>query len=608
MEIQYVYQKKRSEFGRHAQFSDRPAELHVDIPPDVETRKNFVSRNPIHQEVQAVQQMSEHSANTEVKVTADSGVNHLEGGWPKEVNPAELEQVTRYKKKVEKDENYIGTITRLVEIVEEIVRQNNSIDIYQEYFDDLDDSFDMVDSTPRARTINLFRDPNSVKRPAVYNCWHPDGGNRLAVAYSSIGFQAIGPDASYESYIWDVEQPNSPELALKPPSMAVCVEYNPKDPNQILSGLHSGQVCVWDVRAGGVPTRFSLPDNSHRDPVHQATWIQSKTGTDFFSTSTDGIVKWWDTRKMDNPVEELILDVTKKEDISLALGAVTLEFEPTMPTKFMVGTERGTIISGNRKAKTNADKIAAQFSGHMGPVYHISRNPQFPKIFLTVGDWTARVWSEDIKDASILSSQAEQANVTDGCWSPTRPGVFFTTKTDGTLDVYDLMVRHSTPTLRVKVSDSLRCASVHNSGSLIATGAVNGETTLINLSESLYKGHKQEKTRCNMLFERESRREKILEARQRELKLKERERSGKARIDDDAPKRSGKIVLGDEEEEEQDLNEIIEQDFTKTLEQDTKKMVDLEASLLEGSSPETITETDEDKAADGTAEGTSDAA
>ena len=137
MEIQYVYQKKRSEFGRHAQFSDRPAELHVDIPPDVETRKNFVSRNPIHQEVQAVQQMSEHSANTEVKVTADSGVNHLEGGWPKEVNPAELEQVTRYKKKVEKDENYIGTITRLVEIVEEIVRQNNSIDIYQEYFDDL---------------------------------------------------------------------------------------------------------------------------------------------------------------------------------------------------------------------------------------------------------------------------------------------------------------------------------------------------------------------------------------------------------------------------------------------------------------------------------------
>ena len=64
-----------------------------------------------------------------------------------------------------------------------------------------------------------------------------------------------------------------------------------------------------------------------------------------------------------------------------------------------------------------------------------------------------------------------------------------------------------------------------------------------------------------------------------------------------------------EEEEEQDLNEIIEQDFTKTLELDTKKMVDLEASLLEGSSSETITaDTDGDKPVEGAAEETSDAA
>merc|ERR1711953_214372 len=128
MEIQYVYQKKRSEFGRHAMFSDRPAELHVDIPPDIEMRKNFVPINPCHMEVQAVQQMSEHYVNTEVKQMESTGVNHLEGGWPKEVNPKELEQVTRFKKKIEKDENYVGAIQRLTGIVENIIRQNNSID------------------------------------------------------------------------------------------------------------------------------------------------------------------------------------------------------------------------------------------------------------------------------------------------------------------------------------------------------------------------------------------------------------------------------------------------------------------------------------------------
>ena len=65
--------------------------------------------------------------------------------------------------------------------------------------------------------------------------------------------------------------------------------------------------------------------------------------------------------------------------------------------------------------------------------------------------------------------------------------MFFTTKTDGALDVYDMMVRQSIPTLRIKVADSLRCASVHNAGRLIAAGADNGETTLLSLSESLYQ-------------------------------------------------------------------------------------------------------------------------
>lgn len=38
-----------------------------------------------------------------------------------------------------------------------------------------------------------------------------------------------------------------------------------------------------------------------------------------------------------------------------------------------------------------------------------------------------------------------------GTWSPTRPGVFFTTKMDGTLDVWDLFYKHNEPTLTVQV-------------------------------------------------------------------------------------------------------------------------------------------------------------
>lgn len=61
------------------------------------------------------------------------------------------------------------------------------------------------------------------------------------------------------------------------------------------------------------------------------------------------------------------------------------------PTKFMVGTEQGSIFTCNRKAKTPAEKIVSVYPGHHGPVYALQRNPFFPKNFLSVGDWTARV-------------------------------------------------------------------------------------------------------------------------------------------------------------------------------------------------------------------------
>lgn len=40
-------------------------------------------------------------------------MNHLEGGWPKDINPQEMEQTIRFRKKVEKDEGYIASILQL---------------------------------------------------------------------------------------------------------------------------------------------------------------------------------------------------------------------------------------------------------------------------------------------------------------------------------------------------------------------------------------------------------------------------------------------------------------------------------------------------------------
>lgn len=47
----------------------------------------------------------------------------------------------------------------------------------------------------------------------------------------------------------------------------------------------------WDTRKGGLPVEVSTVEVSHRDPVYGAIWLQSKTGTECFSASTDGQVR-----------------------------------------------------------------------------------------------------------------------------------------------------------------------------------------------------------------------------------------------------------------------------------------------------------------------------
>ena len=53
------------------------------------------------------------------------------------------------------------------------------------------------------------------------------------------------------------------------------------------------------------------------------------------------------------------------------------------------------------------------------------------------------------------------AYLTDGCWSPVRPSVFYTVKMDGTLDVWDILFKQNDPTLSLKVGPCRAMSHVH---------------------------------------------------------------------------------------------------------------------------------------------------
>ena len=97
--------------------------------------------------------------------------------------------------------------------------------------------------------------------------------------------------ASHASYIWDVNSPNEPEMALHPVASLCCLDaYNPKCNDLLVGGLYNGLVSFWDTRKGPNPVETSVIECSHRDPVYDICWLAGKTATDCVSTSTDGQV------------------------------------------------------------------------------------------------------------------------------------------------------------------------------------------------------------------------------------------------------------------------------------------------------------------------------
>lgn len=209
-------------------------------------------------------------------VHKNQGMRHYEGGWPENVDGSEADQVDRYLKKVNKDSKFKSTVAGLGAVIEGAVRQNNTVDIYEQYFADGAHE-DMVSSEPpSAKGLAVFRDPSSVKRTATAINWHPEG-TRIAVAYSILKFQderMMSARLPVASFIWDIANPNAPLLELAPASPLVCMRYNQKTPDILVGGSYNGLVTVFDIKKPrSVAITSSSIEKSHHDPVYDGACL-----------------------------------------------------------------------------------------------------------------------------------------------------------------------------------------------------------------------------------------------------------------------------------------------------------------------------------------------
>lgn len=499
---------------------------------------------------------SEHEANTERMITKTSSMRHVEGGWPKDVDFTEQSDVQRFRKKAEKDDDYRGAVKALGPIIARCMKQNNTIDIYEEYFAGSD--VDHSSEPPSAKGLAVFRDPNEVKRTATSINWHPDPAApaKVAVSYSILNFQDphfIGVRMPHQSYVWDILNPNTPDSELVPPSPLCCLRFNPKSTDSLVGGSYNGLITYYDLRKPGggaskeiLPAGSSLIDKSHHDPVYDVFWINSKTGNQCVSVSTDGQMLWWDTRKLENPTDQILMNTDTKSN-GQVLGGSSMDYNSEAgPSKYLVGTEQGVVLLINLKNRKQNNGIYVFDQGpgkHHGPIYSIQRNPANSKFFLTVGDWTARIWMEDIK-TPIMNTKYHSSYLTSGCWSPTRAGVFYVTRMDGVVDIWDYFYRQNEVAYSHKVGDAMLSSiavqgTLQQGGKLVAMGDVQGTVSLLEVCESLAAPQSSERKAIDMMFEREMKQEKNLEAREREIK-RQRAQEAESRNRDAQDKKDAK--------------------------------------------------------------------
>ncbi len=70
MADQFTYQKKRKEFGRHAQFEDTETKIVGSVIPNPQQKQIYMNRDPNRMVLDNIPQFSEHKVSIRTQIAA----------------------------------------------------------------------------------------------------------------------------------------------------------------------------------------------------------------------------------------------------------------------------------------------------------------------------------------------------------------------------------------------------------------------------------------------------------------------------------------------------------------------------------------------------------
>jgi dynein intermediate chain 2 len=123
MEVAYEYTRKQSEFGKHVVFENGETQVIESILPTDAFDDSYVQQKTVTTGTDTTPPLSTTEVNTERVVYKSTSMQQSEGGFPKEVDPSKPSNVARFRKRVEKSEEFEYAMKLLVPHVEKCLLQ-----------------------------------------------------------------------------------------------------------------------------------------------------------------------------------------------------------------------------------------------------------------------------------------------------------------------------------------------------------------------------------------------------------------------------------------------------------------------------------------------------
>jgi len=509
--------RKRREFHSVYKFSDRDAAEDPNLQQN-DCRKyndpNFELRRKEHDRaIQAAPDTSDAKVQTTWFRPVNLGIQY---------EPQKMEQ--KKMAHLLDSPEMLEFLNNIREGYEEALQQNETIDIFQDEFAELAEEEaslgNKADSDLReSGSYNHLQ--HCAGRIVSFIDWQVQTKGVVAVSCAQrLNFedrvQVAGKVHTGYILLWNFSDPIHPQFVLEAPGDVYCFRFCPNNPDLVVGGISSGQVCVWDLGEARDKAReakaladetaeeglqsitaqftiLSAVEQSHKRTITDLCWMppslevtekgkfvrKTVTGSgefnQFCTVASDGQILFWDLRKAAEAQEEKLREekTSKKEgwgptaklslqhpegsgELSCSFGILDVPDELMSPCRLFCVTEEGefvTIQLSGPGEENFVKGVRSVIPGHSGPCTALQRSPFVPKVHLSVGDWSFTLWKEGVS-SPLFASPFSACLLSCGAWSPSRPAVIFIGKADGNIDIWDLLDRSHEPSMTVNITSA----------------------------------------------------------------------------------------------------------------------------------------------------------